>query len=84
MPIENGENDITLRRFVEICDILGLSLLEFLSFDRKKLFSKSKTCEELEHELLLTHQLVKDKEKIINQLQSEINRLSKQVSPTSL
>ena len=82
--IEREENDITLRRFVEICDVLDLSLLEFLSFDRKKLFTKSKTCQELERELQLTQQMMEDKEKIINQLQSEINRLSKQTSATSL
>lgn len=90
--IEREESNVNLKRFIEICNALDLSYMQFLLFNRKEFFQipqneiiKSLNDKIREKDELLKNKdaIIKDKNLIIEQLRKKIMDDNKEVSPTS-
>ena len=78
--IERQQSEISLRRFFDICEILGLSYIDVFLFDKKKLFEKSVQVDEkqqLKERLAFCQSLNNAKEELIKLLHEKIEQMDR-------
>ena len=85
--IERQQSEISLRRYFDICEILGLSCIDVMLFDKKKLFEKFIQVDEkqrlkeklalLKERLALCQSVINAKDELIEILKQRIDMMSK-------